>query len=240
MGRELGQTDPQHRGSATSLSNNPILSFVPWVIFWAVAGPKDWELGVGCALLASVVLLLIGIDAKPIVDRAIARSAGAPPEAGAASIKIAPPKFLDVGTVAFFLALVIVGAIVDRSTLVVLENYAQAISSGALGLIVLLSIAVGHPFTEQYARAEVPEEQWHTPVFRRTMVTMSAVWAVIFVVMAILGAISQTGITGAGSSDWLNWYIPIALVVVGLKFNAWYPSRVRQSLSRPPAGGSHL
>jgi hypothetical protein len=62
------------------------------------------------------------------------------------------------------------------------------------------------------------------------MVTMSGVWALIFVVMAILGAIAQTGIAGAGSSDWLNWYIPIALLVVGMKFNAWYPSQVRRQV----------
>ena len=62
------------------------------------------------------------------------------------------------------------------------------------------------------------------------MLIMSGVWALIFVVMSVLGAISQTGIAGAGASDWLNWYIPIALVVVGMKFNVWYPSRVRESV----------
>jgi hypothetical protein len=221
--------DERESGSG-GLSNNPVLSFVPWVIFWVVAGPRNWELGVGCALIASVVLLLVGIDAKPIVDRAVARSAGAGSPSAAVPIRIRPPKILDVGTAVFFLALVIVGAFVDRQTLVVLENYAQAISSGALAVIVLLSIAVGHPFTEQYGREKVPEEQWHTPLFRRTMLIMSGVWALIFVVMAILGAISQTGIAGAGASDWLNWYIPIALIVVGMKFNVWYPSQVRQTV----------
>jgi hypothetical protein len=221
--------DERESGSG-GLSNNPVLSFVPWVIFWVVAGPRNWELGVGCALIASVVLLLVGIDAKPIVDRVVARSAGAGPRSAAVPIRIRPPKILDVGTAVFFLALVIVGAFVDRQTLVVLENYAQAISSGALAVIVVLSIAVGHPFTEQYGREKVPEEQWHTPLFRRTMLIMSGVWALIFVVMAILGAISQTGIAGAGASDWLNWYIPIALIVVGMKFNVWYPSRVRQTV----------
>jgi hypothetical protein len=69
-------------------------------------------------------------------------------------------------------------------------------------------------------------------LFRHMMVTMSSVWAGLFVVMAILGVISQTGVTGAGASDWLNWYIPIALIVLGLKFNEWYPARVGAALSR--------
>jgi hypothetical protein len=122
---------------------------------------------------------------------------------------------------------VIIGLIVDRQTLIGLEKYAQAISSAALCLIVLASIALGHPFTEQYARQDVPEEQWHTPLFKRMMLTMSLVWAMIFAVMAVLGLIAQSGITGAGSSKLLNWYIPIALVIVGFKFNSWYPAYVK-------------
>jgi hypothetical protein len=226
---ERRNREQERRAGTGGLSNNPVLSFVPWVIFWVVAGPRDWELGVACALIASVVLLLLSMDVGPIVDRAVARSAGT--ASSVTPLRLKAPKLLDVGTTIFFLALVIAGAFVDRSTLDVLENYAQAISSGALALIVTLSIAVGHPFTEQYARERVPEEQWHTPLFRRTMLVMSGVWALIFVAMAILGTIAQTGITGAGSSDWLNWYIPIALVVVGMKFNAWYPARVRESIA---------
>jgi hypothetical protein len=109
------------------------------------------------------------------------------------------------------------------------EKYSQAISSAALGLIVVASIVLGHPFTEQYARQGVPEDVWDTPGFRRTMVLMSAVWAAIFAVMAILGLIAKTGIAGAGSSDLLNWYIPIALVILGFKFNEWYPSHLERS-----------
>ncbi len=49
--------------------------------------------------------------------------------------------------------------------------------------------------------------------------------AVIFLVMAVLGLVAATGISGAGSSDLLNWYIPIGLIVIGLKFNDWYPAQ---------------
>jgi hypothetical protein len=63
------------------------------------------------------------------------------------------------------------------------------------------------------------------------MVLMSGVWAVIFAVMAILGLIAKTGIAGAGSSDLLNWSIPIGLVILGFQFNKWYPSHLQQSAS---------
>lgn len=226
--------------SGAGLSNNPVLTFVPWIIFWVVAGPRTWEVASGCALLASVLLLMIGLDTEPIIDRAIAHSAGSPRSPATTPIKLKAPKILDVGTSIFFVALVIVGLFANRHDLVGLETYSQAISSAALGLIVVISIGLGHPFTEQYARAGVPEEQWHTPLFHRMMVTMSTVWAVIFAVMAILGLIAKTGLAGSGSSDVLNWYIPIGLVIIGFKFNEWYPARVQQAATPAPGRGATI
>lgn len=217
------------------LSNNAALTFVPWIIFWVVSGPRTWELASGCSLLASVLLLLVEMAPHDLAERAANVAAGTR-QASEPPIRLAVPKILDIGTVAFFLVLVIVGAFVDRSDLIFLEKYSQAISSAALCLIVLASIAVGHPFTEQYAAAEAPPEVRNSPVFRRMMVFMSSVWAAIFAVMAILGLVAKTGVTGAGSSAVLNWYIPIGLVILGFKFNRWYPAFVRGA----PAGGDRF
>jgi hypothetical protein len=217
------------RSARGALSSNPMLTFVPWVIFWIVAGPRTWEVASGCALLSSLMLLLVGLDASPTSDCTVSSTAGDRRAQGRRPIKLQVPKILDLGTIAFFLVLVIIGLFADRHTLIGLEKYSQAISSAALGLIVVASIVVGHPFTEQYARHGVPEDVWHTPGFRRTMVLMSGVWAAIFVVMAILGLIAKTGIAGAGSSDLLHWYIPIGLVILGFQFNKWYPSHLQQS-----------
>jgi hypothetical protein len=224
------QTHTERGKSArAALSSSPMLTFVPWVIFWIVAGPRTWEVASGCALLSSLMLLAVGLDTGPIADRADSSTPGDHRTQAGRSIKIATPKILDLGTIAFFLVLVIIGLFVDRHTLIGLEKYSQAISSAALGLIVVASIVLGHPFTEQYARDDVPEEVWDTPGFRRTMILMSGVWAVIFAVMAILGLVAKTGIAGAGTSDLLNWYIPIGLVILGFQFNKWYPSHLQQS-----------
>jgi hypothetical protein len=223
------QTHTERAASARGgLSSNPILTFVPWVIFWIVAGPRTWEVASGCALLSALMLLLVGLDTSPTGDRLVVSTASDHRTQERRPIKLQMPKILDLGTIAFFLVLVIIGLFADRHTLIGLEKYSQAISSAALGLIVVASIVLGHPFTEQYARQGVPEEVWDTPGFRRTMVLMSGVWAAIFAVMAILGLIAKTGIAGAGSSDLLNWYIPIGLVILGFQFNKWYPSRLQQ------------
>ncbi len=67
------------------------------------------------------------------------------------------------------------------------------------------------------------------------MMTMSGVWAAIFAVMAILGLIAETGIAGRGSSDILNWYVPIGLVILGFKFNRWYPAIAFRPVRSDPA-----
>ena len=217
------------QGTRNALRSSPMLTFVPWVIFWIVAGPRTWEVASGCALLSALLLLLVGLDPSPIVDRAVALTAGDHGPQARRPIRLQVPKILDLGTIVFFLVLVIIGLFADRHALIGLEKYSQAISSAALGLIVVASIVLGHPFTEQYARDGVPEQVWDTPEFRRTMVLMSGVWAVIFGVMAILGLIAKTGVAGAGSSDLLNWYIPIGLVILGFQFNKWSPSHLQGS-----------
>jgi hypothetical protein len=213
-----------------------MLTFVPWVVFWIVAGPRTWEVASGCSLLSSLLLLAIGQDVSPIVDRAVALTSADHHEQVRRPIKLQVPKILDLGTIVFFLVLVIIGVFADRHALIGLEKYSQAISSAALGLIVLTSIVLGHPFTDQYAREGVPQEVWDTPGFRRTMVLMSGVWVAIFAVMAILGLIAETGIAGAGSSDLLNWYIPIGLVILGFQFNKWYPTIATRELAPDQIG----
>ena len=80
--------------SASALSNNPMFTFVPWIIFWVVAGPRDWELACGCSLLTAVVLLVLGVESVDDVG----------PRGG--SIRLQAPKILDAGTTLFFLVLV--------------------------------------------------------------------------------------------------------------------------------------
>jgi hypothetical protein len=42
--------------------------------------------------------------------------------------------------------------------------------------IVLVSIALGQPFTRQYAREEVPPELWESPIFPKSTAVIAWVW----------------------------------------------------------------
>lgn len=186
--------------------------FVPWIIFWVVASPSSWEFASGGALLAALILLI------PTPDRG--------------SIKL-----LDIASIVFFGALTIAGLILDRDQLSWLEDYSQAISSGALAIVVLGSLAFV-PFTEQYAREQAPREVWDSPLFKQINRMLTLVWGLVFAASAILGVIAQQLDSG---TDWLNWIIPIALIVGAFKFTGWYPDYARAAAgapSRPPASST--
>jgi len=186
--------------------NNPFVGFVPWIIFWVVASPSTWEWATLGALVAAVILAV--------------------PSAERGSLKI-----LDLGSIAFFGILALLAVFLDRGDLDWVEDYSQAISSGALAVIALGSLAF-IPFTEQYARESTPREVWDKPGFKRTNFVLSAMWGAVFLVSAIFGVIAQE-VDSSTAREWLNWIIPIALVVGAFKFTAWYADRERARARQP-------
>jgi hypothetical protein len=104
-----------------------------------------------------------------------------------------------------------------------------AIDAGLL-LIVLVPIAIGQPFTLQYARESVPPALWRQTEFVRVNVVITAVWAAAFAAMAIID---------------LAWLmiptLPPRVVIIAtvlalfgaVKFTGWYPDRKRAASARP-------
>ena len=122
----------------------------------------------------------------------------------------------------------------DRDQLSWVEDYSQAISSGVLAVIALGSLFTA-PFTEQYARESAPREAWNSPEFKRTNVVLTAMWGAAFAVNALLGVIAQQT-DSPTAREWLNWILPIALIVGAFKFTAWYAEHARaRALDRAAA-----
>jgi uncharacterized membrane protein len=178
-------------------AESPFAGFVPWIIFWVVANsPSTWEYGALGAALAAIILAL--------------------PSAGRRRLKV-----LDVATIVFFLAMAVIGAVVGAEDRDWLDRWSMVLSSGALGLIALGSLAFV-PFTEQYAREQTPRELWRSPVFRRINRVLTLVWGLTFIATAALGCIA---VVAPGTSDWTNWILPVVLIVGAFKFTARYPER---------------
>ena len=98
-------------------------------------------------------------------------------------------------------------------------DYGRATAAVVLAAVMLISAATV-PFTEQYARASVPEAAWRTPTFRAVNRRISALWGVIMLVLSgchlLAAALLQETGQPAGQ-NLLNWGLPVLLVIVGIK-----------------------
>jgi hypothetical protein len=131
------------------------------------------------------------------------------------------PKLLELGTVLLFGGLALY-AILGGPTWSVI-GVRLCVDAGLL-LIVLVSMAVGRPFTLQYAREQVPAEFWNSPEFIRTNYVITAVWALAFAVMVVAELVLLT----VPSMPPRIGIAAIVLALIGaVKFTGWYPERVK-------------
>ncbi len=129
------------------------------------------------------------------------------------------PKILEIGTLVMFAALSAYAYL--AGSLSVFEGKMH-VDDGLL-VIVLVSMAIGQPFTIQYAKDTVPREHWGSPIFRRTNYVISAVWAVAFLVMVLVEALMLYRPELPQRASMIT--IVLALVAA-IKFTSWYPKAV--------------
>lgn len=96
---------------------------------------------------------------------------------------------------------------------------------GGLLAIVLVSLAIGRPFTLQYARERVPEALWSSPVFLTTNRVITAVWAAAFAGLVAADAAAEYV---PAVPLWLDVAASIAVFAGAVWFTGWYPGQVRR------------
>jgi hypothetical protein len=131
--------------------------------------------------------------------------------------------------------LLVVALVASGDTLEWLERW-----SGELSNVVILAIAAGsmvirRPFTLQYARESVPRELWNTQGFMHTNYVITFAWVLAFVVQAVCGWIAD-GPMDEPNNAWVGWIIPIAAIVLAVRFTEWYPDVVRARAGMGDAG----
>ena len=131
-------------------------------------------------------------------------------------------KILEVGSLALF------GLLTAYTWLVAphwtVASVRLAVDAGLLA-IVLVSLAIGRPFTLQYARERVPEQFWELPVFFTTNRTITVVWAVAFVVLVLADAAAEWV---PAVPLWLDIIASIAAFLGAVWFTRWYPAMVQR------------
>jgi hypothetical protein len=168
------------------------LGFVPWILF-AVLCRRD-------TLQAAVVVGLVG---------AVVISAP--------SVLAGRPKILELGTVAFFVVFVLVVFAVDPGADDFLNRYGRAIATGGLALIAAVSLLIGKPFTEQYAREQVDPSLWDTARFKAVNRNFTVGWILVFLTMAVSHVVAGAIDTHRAETIF-NWIIPIGLIVAMVKY----------------------
>lgn len=175
-----------------------LLAFAPFVVF---------------ALLDRLVGPVAGLIAGAVVAAALlARDRLTPGRT---------PKILEIGTALLFCGLASYAGlgVADWSVI----GVRLCVDAGLL-LIVLASLAVGRPFTLQYAREQVAPEFWNSPEFIRTNYVITAAWAAAFAVMVA----AEAALLYVPGLPPRAGVVVIVLALVGaMKFTGWYPERVK-------------
>lgn len=184
---------------ATLAKMHILLAFAPFIAFALI----DRLVGSLAGLLAGAVIALLLLGRDWMVQKH-------------------SPKILDIGTALLFSGLLLYFLIAKPVWSVI--GVRLCVDCGLL-LIVLISLAVGKPFSLQYAREHVGREFWESPQFQKTNYVISSAWALAFAVMVI----AELSILLAPKLPRRFGIIVIVLALVGaVKFTGWYPERVRR------------
>jgi hypothetical protein len=127
------------------------------------------------------------------------------------------PKILEVGTTVLFCGLAVYAFIMPPAWSII--GVRLRVDAGLL-IIVLITLAVGRPFTIQYAREQVAPEFWESPEFIRTNYVITAVWALAFAVLVIA---ELTLLYLPDVPPRVGILATIAALVGAIKFTSWYP-----------------
>jgi len=180
---------------------NILLGFLPFLAFAIVDAVSSTTAGLIAGGVVAVAMLVRGVLAGKSL------------------------KLLEVGTVVLFCGLA-------AYTLILSPNLSlwvvRVLVDLGLFVIVLISIAVGRPFTLQYAREMVDPSLWQSPQFRQINFVITSGWAIAFAAMVladlVLAYVPQVP-RGVGV------VVTVIALVGAIKFTNWYPQHRRAVLA---------
>jgi len=133
-------------------------------------------------------------------------------------------KILEIGTFVLFGVLTVMALFSGASSWSI-AAVRLCVDAGLL-VIVLVSMALRQPFTLQYAREQVPPEQWRSPEFVFINFVITGVWAAAFGVMVLadLALLYMPALPRP-----VSIVVTVLALVAAVKFTGWYPTHRRQS-----------
>ncbi|MCX5709317.1 MAG: hypothetical protein NT088_01085 [Candidatus Omnitrophica bacterium] len=162
-----------------------LFGFIPWILFLFLSGNTlvSLERSIIISLLASVVFGFRELHKGFI---------------------------LQWGTLLFFMACAIT---VNLLKSVFVAEHMAIISNGFFASLIWVTIFIGKPFTLQYAKAELPKEQWEDPGLIQSCRFIALIWALL---MSLSTLISFFRILKPGLyPGWVYFNITLAIMLGG-------------------------
>lgn len=172
----------------------PVGDFLPWIIYWGMAGSVAFRTTLAVAAGVAVLLLVVR------------RLSGA------------PMRTLGVGSAAVFVVLLGLAFVVSDAFL---ERWLQPLANLGLLLVVLGGMAVRRPFVMDYAKESVSPEMAASSGFLWLNQRFTAIWAVAFGVMTVSSFIpplveGDATIKEGGSTLSIVGYWVVPFVALGI------------------------
>jgi hypothetical protein len=195
-----------------------ILGFTPLIVFSLLSKLlPSGDIGVAGLVAALLALVAMGIS-RPVW----------------------PPKILNVCSFVLFGLIAALGFTLGQRDDSWLATWTGAGVGIVIGAVILLLVPI-MPFTEQYARAQVPRQDWGSPTFKRINHALSLAWGVAIMAIGASRTVAEV-VHRHGSGRvlpqlLLGAAVPIVIVVYMLKFTQSYPQRVAHSPAQRQAAG---
>lgn len=103
-------------------------------------------------------------------------------------------------------------------------RYVGAFPSGMLFVAAMLSMILGRPFVQEYARKGVPPEQQESANFVRVCFVMTSFWTALLLVMTLV-AVVKISYPGPGKLFYV--VVNLGVLVVGLAYTTAYTVHIK-------------
>ncbi len=108
-----------------------------------------------------------------------------------------------------------------------LAEHADQLSDSLFMAFVLGGNLLGRPFTEDYARMELPEHLLRQAPYRKTMMVLAWVWFAAFALQSAMGLVADL-VFDQPDELWWGWLLPLAVIMAAMTFTEQFTASKRQ------------
>lgn len=105
---------------------------------------------------------------------------------------------------------------------------------GTLALYAFAGLAIGLPFSAEFARDTVEPAYWNHPLFRHTTAAIALAWALGFIALAALAWPAER----LRALGWRRMVAAVLVMLAAAGFTAWYPDHARAAFAAAQRSGA--